>query len=123
MSFSVELLGDVISITAHDKITWEDVLGLGPAFKQIEDELPKAPNRVMDLTASTGTDIDFSFISSFAGTRNKTVLKNSVYVAIIAPTDVQFGVARMFQSTVANPQINFRIFRKADEAWSWVKSL
>ncbi|MBK9991261.1 MAG: hypothetical protein IPP19_11140 [Verrucomicrobia bacterium] len=119
MSFVIELTGDVICITAHGKINLEDVMGLGPSLKRIEDELPKAPNRVMDLSNSTGADLDFPTVSSFARMRNQTVLKNTVRVAIIAPSDFQFGMARMFQSMIANPHFDFCTFRKSDEAWNW----
>ena len=119
MSFVVELTGDVICITAHGKINWEDISGLGPSLKRIEDELPKAPNRVMDLSASTGADLDFHAVSSFTRMRNQTVLKNPVRVAIIAPSDLQFGMARMFQSMIANPHFNFCTFRNPEEAWNW----
>jgi hypothetical protein len=119
MGIEVRVTVRGIGIFAFGEISWPDLAGLGARLREIEEELPTTPNRVMDLSSSAVTNIDFGKILSFSAIRNKAVLKNSIRTAIVAPTDLHFGIARMFQSTISNPQIEFQIFRTSEEAWDW----
>ena len=44
-------------------------------------------------------------------------------VAFIAPRDVDFGLARMFEAFREDYRTEFRVFRDYDEAVSWARSL
>jgi len=44
-------------------------------------------------------------------------------VAFIAPRDVDFGLARMFEVFREDPRTDFRVFRDYDEAVRWARSL
>jgi hypothetical protein len=90
---------------------------MGASLEELEAKLAVAPNRLMDLSLSTGVNIDFSAVAGFANVRHGVVLKNSIRHA---PTDLHFGVARMFQTLITNPKIELRVFRNLAEAAEWV---
>lgn len=58
--------------------------------------------------------IDMAHIDKFAGQRT----------AIIAPTDLLFGYARMYQTMVdlQNSPMKIRVFRTSEEAKKWLES-
>ncbi len=41
-------------------------------------------------------------------------------VVVIAPRDVSFGLARMYEAYSESPQIDFSVFREADAALEWL---
>jgi hypothetical protein len=49
-------------------------------------------------------------MSNFAVVRTVATLKNKVGSAVFAPTEYQFGMARMFQEFNFNPNIELRVF-------------
>lgn len=42
-------------------------------------------------------------------------------VAVVAPTDLGFGLARVYQAYVPQGEAAFRVFRRGDEAWNWLR--
>lgn len=119
MALKVECRDKIIRVTASGVISWSDVLGMGEVIRELEVKHTPSPHRLLDLSGATGVDIDFAAVAAFASARNRDVLKNRVRVAVCAPTDMHFGIARMFQTLVTNPQIELKVFRTMKEAERW----
>jgi hypothetical protein len=88
------------------------------AALETSGELPA--NRITDISEAEGLDLHFDEIGSFAAQRCVAPLKNIVKSAIFAPTDVQFGMARMFQTLNDNPKIRIKVFRDLRSATDWL---
>ena len=116
----VTLRNGIVHIKAASKIAWQDVASMGRSVRAFEEQLPTAPDRILDLSDCTGVDLDFTEVGRFAEMRSRIQLANPVRLAVIAPSDLNFGVARMFQTLVSNPMIEFRIFRAPAEAMAWI---
>lgn len=114
------LRNGIIHIKAGRTLTWQDVAAMGMAVRAFEESLPQAPDRVLDLTDCAAVALDFPQVERIAEVRNRAQLANPVRLAVIAPSDLNFGVARMFQSLISNPMINFQIFRNPDQAAAWI---
>lgn len=50
----------------------------------------------------------------------QTPLKNRVKSAIVAQRPVDYGMARMFEMLIQNPQIEVRVFRDGESARQWL---
>jgi hypothetical protein len=122
MAYEITPSDELIFIRAFGIITLDDLIGIGRDVDLIENARAIAPDRLLDLSQSSGDMINFAAIESFSTKRALKVLKNKVRLAVVAPDDLQFGVARMFQSLVANPQIDLQIFRKRELAWTWLST-
>lgn len=90
------------------------------SFTAREATLNPVPDRFADLTGLTKFEVNFLDIEQFAKARKSTKFPNPFKSAIIAPSEVQFGYARMFQTLNDHPQIDVRVFRNRMEACQWV---
>jgi hypothetical protein len=41
-------------------------------------------------------------------------------VAVVAPADVDFGVARMYEAHANELSVDLRVLRSTEEAWGWL---
>ena len=109
----------LIWITIRGDVTRGEFPLHADELARIERECRVSPHRYTDLSESTSHP-NYGTMETFAGVRTHAKLKNKVNSAVFAPSDYQFGMARLFQALNRNPQIEVRVFRDKDEALKWV---
>jgi hypothetical protein len=76
--------------------------------------------RLIDLTAVSGVNLDFGAIARFAEDRRRWSLARRVKAAILVGSDVMFGLARMYEQMLDNPEISVDVFRNRTAAMAWL---
>ena len=79
-----------------------------PAYDPTFDEL-------IDATGASGFDVSGAMVR---GAADSPLLSNRVRRAMVAPSDEAYGIFRMFQSAMDQPEL--RVFRSRDEAERWL---
>jgi hypothetical protein len=66
-------------------------------------------------------DVGFNSVDALASRRRESRVVGPTRTAILVMNELQFGVARMYQTLNDHPQITTRIFRDRDEAMRWLE--
>jgi hypothetical protein len=72
------------------------------------------------MSAVEGVNVDFALMMVVAGERRKSSLRNIVRSAVVAPSDFQYGFARMFPMLHYNAKIQIEVFRDKATALRWI---
>lgn len=112
--------GVIISVVEGD-VSAEDVLSAMDEVQAHADFRPSM-NVLWDLTDADfiggKTDQLRSVVDGIANRRDK---RGTGYrVAIVAPSDVAFGVSRQYEAFADRLPFSLRVFREKDEAWQWL---
>ena len=95
-------------LRSHVETLWSD-----PRFRADLDELH-------DLSEVMAFEVSSEYIRSLAKQVNCLFSKNaSVRVAFVAPSDLLFGLTRMYGLLRADSQDEIRVFRKLADAKEW----
>jgi hypothetical protein len=121
MPITIPRNGDLLEITFSGKIATADLLTGAREVAEIEASEAVTPARLIDLSGVTHIDVNFASMQQFADLREKSQLKNPTRSAIVAPSALQFGFARMYQTIQANPQLAVEIFRTRADALAWLR--
>ena len=93
-------------------------------LEQVKQDVRLRPGyrSFFDLSkAVPGAEIDGEFVRRAAEVaRRFDAQTGAVRVAVLAPTDVTFGLARMSATLVDSLQREVRVFREAAEAHAWL---
>jgi hypothetical protein len=122
MPIAIQLKEGVLHIDFCGEITPQDLVAVVEQTRSFESSGMHAPDRFTDTSGADAIAITFDAMSDFAALRTEAVIPNPVKNAVFAPTEVHFGLARMFQQMNRNPNIELRVFRTRDEAWAWLKA-
>ena len=107
----------LIVATYSGVFTVEDILGLRQRILQDPDYC--ADFHVLDdVTRVEEIDADFS---RMAPVPSGSIITKGIRRALVAKTDLQFGMARTYQMLSDNAGHQFEVFRDYDEALAWVK--
>jgi hypothetical protein len=120
MPIAIRLNGALLEVTFSGKIAMIDLMHGAREMAEIEAREPVTPPRLTDLSKVTEFNIDFGSVQKFADLREKAPVKNLTRSAIVAPTELQFGFARMYQTILAHPQIEVQVFRAKADALAWL---
>jgi len=120
MPFRVAQIEPYIRAEFTGTVDTVDLLRAATAADEIEAERSHARHRLIDLSGATELAVNFDDVDRLAKSRAKSVLPAPVRTAILAPSPVQFGVGRMYQSLMANPSIEVCVFRTELEALAWI---
>lgn len=120
MPYQLKLSPGLLHFTVSGVLTLEDLLAAARETQAIEATEPVTPHRLTDLSRVEDFDLTFSKMENFASLRRAAKFKNKVRSAIVAPSQVQLGFARMFQTLNDNPQTEIRIFPDQTEALAWL---
>lgn len=120
MPFDLSNQGTHILLVAYGKVTPQDLKRLADEIDAMEDAAPQSLDRMADLTQITEFDIGFTEMRALAVRRRIRTFERNVKSAILANTELQVGMARMFQSMNDNPQIEIRIFDSMAKAREWL---
>ena len=86
---------------------------------ETEDSVPR--DRLVDLSAMEGMSVNFDQMNAFAEKRRSSPQMRKARTAIFAPQDLQFGLARMFQTLGAHPLLEIQVFRDLPAAVRWLE--
>lgn len=110
----------LLTIRMHGDLSDEDLIGYAN-HAVVDEQIEAATNDFIDLSAVVTISA-----SSEALRRVNAILveggrtRNEGKMAILAPTDLAFGMARMFQSYHDAGAIEVQVFRTAHEARAWL---
>ena len=120
MPVAFELIGELYHVTFSGVLSVEDLARAGEEMKTLEASFDPTPGRLIDLSGVTGVSIGFDAVSQLADVRNRTLVRNPVKSALVAPGQLQMGFARMFQTLNTNPRVITQVFRDRESAMSWL---
>jgi hypothetical protein len=120
MAYDFQIFEGVVRLSFTGELRSADLMEIAEKISEIEARLAVTPHRMTDLSNLTGVDLNFQGMELFAERRRKAPLKNPVKSAIIAPTPLQYGFARMFQTLNDHPEIEIRIFDDTTAATRWL---
>jgi hypothetical protein len=103
------------------RITADELLRGAREVRKIEEQEPITPDRLIDLTRMDAVDLDFTVVNDFAQLRAQSPLKNPTKSAIVAPSALQYGFGRMYQTLNQNPQLEVRMFQDSTQAREWLR--
>ena len=116
----VDTTGQMTTFTVKGTVKLEDI---NHAIQEFYEKGPLTKNSVWDLTEATLDNLDSSEIYVFAQTpRPFLQMREGGKTAIITPTDLAFGLSRMFEYSVTSEAmpIDTKTFRTLEEALSWI---
>lgn len=120
MAYDFQIFEGVVRLTFTGELRSADLMEIAQKISDIEAESEVTPHRMTDLSKVTGIDVNFQGMELFAEQRRKAPLKNPVKSAIIAPTPLLYGFARMFQTLNDHPEIEIKIFDEMTAAIRWL---
>ena len=121
MAFEVAMDGDYMRIRLYDTLTDADLRGLADAVIAIEAQHAVTPSRIADFTELTRFEVGFNGVDALAQRRREIRVKGATRTALLVENEMQFGIARMYQTLNDHPQITTEIFRDRDAAMAWVQ--
>lgn len=98
-----------------------DLVALFEQTKALERDVAVIPNRILDSSEVTSFDRGYLDFVDLIAARTKQIFPNCFRTALVAPSPLQYGCARMFQTMNNNPQIDIQIFQTETEALVWVR--
>jgi hypothetical protein len=119
---AVELIHDpaILRVTFSGVITADDLAVVARESMVLEADLPRSPDRLVDLGASSTLEVGFTDVATLASIRREFSPHNQVRTAIVVHNAAQRGYARMFQTVNDHPLVTVRIFDSCDEAERWL---
>jgi len=122
MPFDVVMEGTRMFIRVRGTVTAEELLDLVDQVAALESAQPTAPDRITDVTEVEAMNAGFPEMLGLAQRRRAAELRNPIRSAVVTSNDVQYGMARMYQTLNDHPQITLRIFKSLSEATDWLDS-
>ena len=113
---------NLTTLTATDKITFEDIIEVVKTFK----DSPPAKNIVWDFSSANPVDpfnaMDMDRIAVLAKTNLNFREQPDGKTAFVATSDFIFGLARMYTTylELQGPAHEIQVFRSLDEAHEWL---
>jgi hypothetical protein len=109
-------------ITGSGTVTSEEYLAaLKAHLAQAKDKFQKYRYSLSDYTAVTKVEISSKDVELIAQlSKDAAVLNPDAVVAVVAPRDAAYGMARMWQILSDEAQWDIRVFRSTDDAKEWI---
>jgi len=120
MPFQIKLEHDLIRLTYTGFVTKAEIFASAQEIARLEGELPNRPDQITDLSGIEGRETNYQTLSSVAKDRQAKTFYNAFKIALVAPTPLSFGLARMFQTLMDHPQIKVEVFNTMIEAEQWL---
>jgi hypothetical protein len=119
MAVAVERRPGLVVIVFSGDVSVDDLVDLAHELDAIDAVTPGLP-RFADTTPATGARFTFEDVARLTEDRRSGRRPESVQIAILARSDVAFGLARMYQSMLGHPQITMEVFRDRAAAMAWL---
>ena len=121
MSIEVRLTADGIGMAATGVgvLTGQDLLDATAQLREEAERNPEIRYAVMDLSAISEEKVGTRSIGVLAGQRLK--LTQELCVVVVAPSDVLFGISRMWEMMAERRSFGSRVVRTRAEAITWLQ--
>ena len=83
-------------VTFHGRVSPQDLVRLADEMDVVEDSLPAALDRASDLTNVIEFDVGYTEVRALAVRRRMRTFERNIKSAIVANSELQMGMARMF---------------------------
>jgi hypothetical protein len=113
VGFTVEQAHGITFVRFHKVGQFDDAIQAAAAVEGLQDN----HLRLWDL--SSGVDVSFADVRLIAE-HAKSNLSEPSKVAIVAPRDHVYGIARMHETLREHPNVSYRVFRLEEEAVAWL---
>ena len=120
MPYRLALDGAILRIALTGTLAVADMLSFARELAQIESDLPRIPDRIVDMSGVVATGFAFELTMEIARRRREQFFPNPFRSAIVAPSQDTAGFARIFQILSNNPQIEVKVFTTLAEAEQWL---
>lgn len=109
----------VVLVTAVGEVSGEELGDAGKALIARPDYDPKL-NSLWDLRALefVGDVAPLRTLAEFV--KQPGVIEEPIRAALVVSRDLEFGIARLFQSHADEAPVKYQVFRDMDEARAWV---
>jgi len=107
-------------LTFTDELTADDCRALIDTIVALEQKLERTPNRLIDVSMINRFGVGYPDFESMARARSALPPKNPIRTAILAPSDLQFGIGRMFENLNQHPLVETCVFRDRAAALAWL---
>ena len=121
MSYTMAMDGAVLRIRLYDTLTDVDLRDLADDVLGLEANQVPTPARVTDMSGLRRISVGFREMLAFVERRRASPPKQSIRSALVVESEVQYGIARMFQTLNNHPLVSVEIFRDASKALDWVE--
>ena len=121
MPFEIHFEDEVLHLTYSGHVTRAEVMESAAEIARLEATLKHRPDQITDLTPIVTRETDYETLSAVSQEWPANY-PNSFRMAMVAPTALSHGLARMFQSLVQSPQVEIQIFKLKEEAAAWIAS-
>jgi hypothetical protein len=122
MSYSMTMDGAVLRIHLCESLSDEDLRGLADDVLRLEAALDPTPSRVTDMTDLERINVGFREMLAFVERRHASPPHQPIRSALLVASDVQYGIARMFQTLNDHPLVSVEIFRRESDALDWAEN-
>ena len=123
MSINLKFIDDKqgIYVTLEGKVTLEDFkVGASEAYS--EENIQTQNYQIIDFTNCSSFDLSSSDMQEIARIDKEASEKNpNIKIAIIAPTDVAFGMSRVYEAYTDETGFDTMVFRNSEDAEAWIQ--
>lgn len=120
MAYRLTAEPDFLRIQLTGTLTRADIAALTTELEAIEQASERIPDRLINGIGLVARELDVNDFLDLAARRKARIYKNSFRSALVAPTQVGRGFARMFQTLNDHPQIRIEVFESEREATLWL---
>lgn len=111
-----------VRFIAHGIATGEEIIEANKKVNTHEN-FSSLKYKIADRSACDEYRVSGGDVKIIAGQERDAVVVNpDLVVAMIAPSDLQYGMSRMYQSLMADMGFECEIFRSSEDADMWIKS-
>ena len=116
----VDASKDITIFICNDEISFDEFIHTMIRFYQGIDD-PPTKKVLWDLTSAIVETLSIDDIDNIAqlSIDYEDVMKDGK-TAVVAPHDINFGLARMFEAKTAGIHRDIRVFRTMDDAKDWI---
>ena len=121
MPHTAKIYPDHVSLVLSGNVTVKDVAEIAAFLTKLEGTSKASLHRYVDVTAVKEMQVNFRDLHELSTQRAKVKLKNRVKTAVVAETNEQYGMARMFELLNQQRDTEVAVFRNAATALRWLK--
>jgi hypothetical protein len=121
MPYSLRMDGEIFVVELLGAVTSQDFLNIATEVLAFERSCPVTPNRLTDLSGIAEIGFDYELMTSLSRMRRSSPPANPIRSAFYAPTSLQYGAARMFQTLNQHHNVTIEIFRDRQAALEWLR--